>query len=162
MVAAGVALAGWLAAGLFAAVPAGAGLVAAAATDLATHRFSVRALGVASALVALALIFDAAASGAWSRLGFAAAGTAVSAVLLIATWVGTRGLAFGDVLLVTFAVAVPLYVSALAAAVALGAASLAAAGLVAMRAAVLGADRPATVPLAPALLVGWLVGLVVG
>ena len=162
IIAAGVAIAGWLATGLIAAVPAGAGLVAAAATDLATHRFSTSALGVAAALVALALTIDAAAHGTWSRLGLAAAGTVVAAVLLTAAWLGTRGMAFGDVLLVTFAVAIPLCMSVPPATVALGAALMAAAALIAVRVARLGVERPATVPLAPALLVGWLVAVVVG
>jgi hypothetical protein len=160
--AAAVAIAAWLATGLLAAVPAGAGLVAVAATDLTTHRFSTRTLGIVGVLVALALTVDAAAGGTWSRLVLTTAGSVVTAALLTAAWLGTRGLAFGDVLLVTFTVAVPLYMSALAAAVALGVALLAAAAIVVVRVARLGAVRPATVPLAPALLVGWLVGVVVG
>jgi hypothetical protein len=162
IIAAAVAIAGWLATGSIAAIAAGVGLVAPAATDLGTHRFSTRALGGAAALVALALTVDAAADGTSSRLVLTAVGSAVTATLLTVVWFVTPGLAFGDVLLVTFTVAVPLHMSALAVAVALGVALFAAAAIVVVRVAWRGADRPATVPLAPALLIGWLAGVVVG
>lgn len=162
VIAAAVAIAGLLATGLLAAVPAGAGLVVASASDLTTHRFSTQRLGIAGNLVAAALILDTAVDGTWARLAFAMAATAGVAALLTVVWLVTRGLAFGDVLLVSFTLAIPLYVSMLAAAVTLGVALLVAAGVVAVRVIRLGPDRPSTVALAPALLVGWLAGVIVG
>lgn len=152
---------GWLATDLPAAVPAGAGLGVLAVSDLATHRISIRTLGVSAGLVALALTIDAAIDHSWDRLAWAVGGTATVAALLVFAWFSTAGISFGDVLLGAFAVAVPLYLSLAAAAVTVLVA-LAAAGLYALtRAARLGAGRSTTVPLAPALLVGWLCGMVV-
>lgn len=162
VIAATVAIAGLLATGLLAAVPAGAGLVVAAASDLTTHRFSTHRLGITGGLAAAVLLIDTAVDGTWARLAFAMAATAGVAALLTVTWLVTRGLAFGDVLLVAFTLAIPLYMSVLAAAVTSGVAVLAAAAVVAVRVVRLGPDRPSTIALAPALLVGWLAGVIVG
>ena len=153
---------GWLATGLLAAIPAGAGLGVVAVSDLATHRFSIRTLGVASALVAPALIVDAAISGSWHHLAAAGGGTAAVSTLLLLVWLGTAGVAFGDVLLGIFTLVVPLYLSLMSAAATGLVTLVAAAGLVLARGARFGAGRSATFPLAPALLVGWLCGVVVG
>lgn len=152
---------GWLATDLPAAVPAGAALGVLAVSDLATHRISIRTLGVGSGLVALALTVDAASRRSWEHLALAIGGTAATAALLAIAWLSTTGISFGDVLLGAFALGVPLYVSLTATAITVLAA-LAVAGLyVLARAARSGARRSPTVPLAPALLVGWLCGVVV-
>jgi hypothetical protein len=158
----GAAVAGWVAADLVAAVPAGIGLALAAASDLTTHRFSVRTLGLASLMVAAALIADAAATDSWRALGVAGGGTVAVSVLLLLSWLVTAGLAFGDVLLGVFTLVVPLYLSLTAAAITVVVALAVAAGFVIARAARSGSSRSAMVPLAPALLVGWLCGVVAG
>lgn len=159
-IAACAATLGWLPTRLLAALPAGACLALLAASDLATHRFSLRALGSGSALVVLALAADSELNHTWERLAVAAIGAALVSMLLVLAWLWASGLAFGDVLLVVFTVVVPLYVSTTAAAVTLVAALIAAAVYVGARAAWLGRARSAVVPLAPALLAGWLCGMV--
>ena len=160
-VAIAAAAVGWLATDLPAAVPAGAGLGVLAASDLAAHRISIRTLSVGSGLVALALAVDAAIGHSWDRLVLAVAGTTVVAAVLGLAWLSTMGISFGDVLLGAFALAVPLYLSLTATAVTVLVALAAAALYVVGRAARSGARRSTTVPLAPALLVGWLCGMVV-
>ena len=71
-------------------------------------------------------------------------------------------MAFGDVLLAAFTVAVPAALSWRAVFVTFVATALIAGGIVIARVVRLGSSRPHTVPLAPALLGGWLCGLVVG
>lgn len=159
-VAVGAATVGWLATDLPAAVPAGTALGVLAVSDLATHRISIRALAVGSGLVALALTVDAAVGNSWERLALAIAGTAAAAALLAIAWLSAGGISFGDVLLGAFALAVPFYLSLTATAITVLAALVTAALYVAARTARLGARRSATVPLAPALLVGWLCGVV--
>ena len=132
-----------------------------AVSDLASHRFSLRVLGFSAGLVALALAADATLGHSWDRLGLAAAGTAGACALLLALWLSTSSFALGDVLLLAFTVCVPLYLSIVAAAVAVLVALVVAAGYVIARAAVLGPARSTTVPLGPALLVGWVCGVVV-
>jgi hypothetical protein len=161
-VALGAAASGWAASGLLAAVPAAGGLAVIAISDLTTHRFSVRTLGVASAIVAAALIADAAASGSWHHLAIAGGGAVAVSVMLLLTWVVAAGVAFGDQLLGVFTLVVPLYLSLTAAAITVVAALVAAAGFVIARAAWSGPTRSTMVPLAPALLVGWLCGVVAG
>jgi hypothetical protein len=153
---------GWAASGLLAAVPAAIGLALAAASDLTTHRFSVRTLGLASVMVAAALIADAAATGSWHHLAVAGGGTVALSALLLLTWLVTAGVAFGDLLLGVFTLVVPLYLSLTAAAITVVVALTAAAGFVIARAAWSGPSRSTMVPLAPALLVGWLCGVVAG
>jgi hypothetical protein len=157
-----VAIIGWLATDLVAAVPAGACLTVVAATDLSTRRFSIRTLGIASLLVALALGANAAAEGSLTRLTVVLSGTAAVGGLLGLVWLAIGGLAFGDVLLVAFTISVPLHVSARAAAVTISVALAAAALTVLARAVMQRSTRGRSVALAPALLVGWVCGLVVG
>lgn len=161
VLAVGASATGLAAIGVLAAAPAGAGLAICAVSDLASHRFSLRVLGVSAGLVALALATDATLGHSWDRLGLAAAGTAGVGVLLLALWLSTSSLALGDVLLVAFTVFVPLYLSIVAAALAVLIALVAAAGYVFTRAALLGPARSTTVPLGPALLVGWVCGVVI-
>lgn len=151
---------GWLATGLLGAAAAGATLVVLAASDLASHRFSVLLLGAGTAVVVVALTIDSVRNESWSRMAVCATGTAGVATLLAIAWLSTSGIAFGDVLLATFAIAVPLYVSMTAAVVTVLATLVAAALYIVVRAARRGASRAPTVPLGPALLVGWLCGVV--
>lgn len=160
-VAIAAAAVGCLATDLLAAVPAGAGLGILAMSDLAAHRISIRTVGVASGLVAFGLTVEAATGHSWDRLALAFGGTAGVAALLVVAWLSTTGISFGDVLLGAFALAVPLYLSLTATAVTVLVALAAAALYVVGRAARSGARRSTTVPLAPALLVGWLCGMVV-
>lgn len=149
--------------GLIAAVPAATGLTALAASDLATRRFSLTILRVASALVAGGLVLDSASDSAWDQLAIAAAASGIVAIALLAVWLGTRGVAFGDVLLVTFAVVVPAWLSPRAAALTIVVASVVAAAIVLLR--LRGeSERVATgtIALGPALLVGWVFAMVVG
>jgi hypothetical protein len=149
--------------GLIAALPAATGLTAVAATDLAARRFSLTFLRAASALVVAGLLLDAARGSAWDRLAVAATVSIGVAVAMLVLWVGTRGVAFGDVLLVTFAVAVPAWLSPRAAGLTVLVALVVAAAVVLVR------PRPqseavaaGTVALGPALLAGWVVAMVVG
>jgi len=160
-VAVAAATVGWLATDLPAAVPAGAALGVLAVSDLATHRVSIRTLAVGSGLVALALTVDAAVGNSWERLALAIGGTATTAALLAIAWLSTSGISFGDVLLGAFALAVPLYLSITATAMTVLVALVTSALYVVARAALLGARRSSTIPLVPALLVGWLCGVLV-
>ncbi len=112
-------------------------------------------------LVALALTAEADRSAEWGRLAVAAVATAAVAVVLLVIWISTVGIALGDILLLAFALAVPLYLSFRAAAITVVVALVAAAAFVAVRFVRRGPARPTTVALAPALLAGWLVALVV-
>lgn len=161
-VASGAAGAGWLTTGLLAALPAGAGLALMAVSDSATHRFSTRTFGIASLLVATALTYDAIARGAWSQLALTLATTAGALAVLSCLWSASSGAAFGDVLLTTFGLVVPSFVSIRSAAVAMLATPIAAALVVLVRVSRDGASRTRTVPFAPALMAGWLVGVTVG
>lgn len=157
----GAGATGWAATGVIAAAPAGAGLTMCAASDLASNRFSLRVLGFSAGLVAFALTADATLGHSWDRLGLAAAGTAGVCVLLLTLWLSTSSFALGDVLLVAFTVFVPLYLSLVSAALAVLVALVAAAGYVVTRAALRGPARSTRVPLGPALLVGWVCGVVI-
>lgn len=86
---------GFWQAGLIAAVPAATGLTVLAASDLTTHRFSLKTLRLATALVAGGLVVDTRRSSAWERLvaGVAVAGLVALAVL--ALWLSTAGIAPG-------------------------------------------------------------------
>ena len=149
--------------GLIAAVPAATGLAALASSDLATRRFSLASLRTASALVAVGLLLDAARGSTWDRLAMAAAVSSGVAVAMLALWVGTRGVAFGDVLLVTFAVAVPARLSPRAAGLTVLVALVVAAAVVLVRPLRQSEGVAAgTVALGPALLAGWVVAMVVG
>lgn len=149
--------------GLIAAVPAATGLTALAASDLATRRFSLAALRVASALVVAGLLLDTVRDSAWERLAIAAAVSGLVAVAMLALWIGARGVAFGDVLLVTFAVAVPAWLSPRAAVLTVLVALVVAAAIVVARPRRQSEGlAPATIALGPALLAGWVVAMVVG
>jgi len=156
-----VAALGYLQTGLIAAVPAATGLAALAASDLTTRRFSLRTLKVASVLVGVGLLLDSGRASDWDRLVVAFGVTALAAVALTAAWLGTKGIAFGDVLLTAFAVAVPAWVSPRAAGVTMLVGVLAAFVMVIVR-RMWPDDQPAGVAFAPALLAGWMVAMVVG
>lgn len=149
--------------GLIAAVPAATGLTALAASDLATRRFSLAALRVASALVVAGLLLDTARDSAWDRLAITAAISGLAAVAMLALWMVARGVAFGDVLLVTFAVAVPAWLSPRAAGLTVLVALVVAAGVVLVRPRRQSEGvATGTIALGPALLAGWVVAMVVG
>lgn len=153
---------GYLHTGMVAAVPAATGLAALAASDLSSHRFSLRTLRVASVLVAVGLLVDSSRAAAWDRLAVAAAVTALVAAAVAGAWLGNRGIAFGDVLLTSFAVAVPAWLSPRAAAVTVFVGVVAAALLVLVRRAQADQRTSSTVAFGPALLAGWVVAMVVG
>ena len=149
--------------GLIAAVPAATGLTALAASALGTRRFSLAILRVASALVVAGLLLDAALGSAWGRLAIAAAMTGLTGVAMLALWMVARGVAFGDILLVTFSVSVPALLSPRAAGLAVLVALVVAAAVVLIRPR--GQHEglaTGTVALGPALLAGWIVAMVVG
>ncbi|MFZ6003072.1 MAG: hypothetical protein ACOYXM_03995 [Actinomycetota bacterium] len=148
--------------GLIAVVPAATGLAALAVSDVTSRRFSLRTLRVASVLVAVGLLVDSSRAAAWDRLAVAAAVTVLVATALAGAWLGTRGIAFGDVLLTSFAVAVPAWLSPRAAAVTVFVAVVAAALLVLVRRVGGGDGTGSTVAIGPALLAGWVVAMVVG
>lgn len=98
----------------------------------------------------------------WDRLLATGAVAGVVAVTVLALWLTTAGIAFGDVLLLTFAVLVPAWLSPWAAvATVLIALVLGGAAAMAER-----YGRPAgqapEVALGPALLAGWVAAMVVG
>lgn len=148
--------------GLIAAVPAATGLTALAISDLAAKRFSLTLLRAASALVIVGLLLDAARASAWNRLAIAVAITGLTGVAMLASWLVARGVAFGDVLLVTFAVAVPAWLSPRAASVTVLVALVVAAAVVLVRPREQSEGATGTIALGPALLVGWVVAMVVG
>jgi hypothetical protein len=152
---------GYVHTGLIAALPAAAGLAALAASDLATRRFSHRTLRASSALVGAGLILDSGRTEAWDRLVAAAVVTGLVGIGMLGTWLGTRGIAFGDVLLTTFAIAVPAWLSPTAAAVTVLTTVLVAFVMFLVRRMrdACGADG---LPLGPALLAGWVAAMVVG
>lgn len=152
---------GYAHSGLIAAVPAATGLAALAASDLATRRFSLRTLRVSSVLVGTGLVLDSGRAGAWDRLVAAVVVTALVGLALLGAWLGARGIAFGDVLLTTFAVSVPAWLSPSAAVVTVLAALVVALGIVLFRRVRDATDGPG-VPLGPALLAGWVFAMVVG
>lgn len=149
--------------GLIAAVPAATGLTALAASDLATRRFSLKTLRLATALVVAGLVVDSMRASAWDRIVATVAVAGVVAVAVLALWFSTAGIAFGDALLLTFAVLVPAWLSPRAAAVTILVAVVVG-GVVAVvqRQGRPVGRSPATVALGPALLVGWTVGVMVG
>lgn len=156
-----VAALGFLQTGLIAAVPAATGLAALAASDITTRRFSLRTLGVASVLVSVGLLLDSLRASDWDRPIVAFVVTALAAITLTAGWLGTKGIAFGDVLLTAFAVAVPAWVSPRAAGVTVLVGVLAAFVMVIVR-RIRPDDHSDGVAFAPALLAGWMVAMVVG
>ena len=156
-----IAALGYLHTGLIAAVPAATGLAALAASDLTTRRFSLRTLGVASVLVSAGLLLDSGRTSEWDRLVVATGVTGLVAATLGAAWLGTRGIAFGDVLLTTFAVIVPAWVSPRAAVVTVLIGILAAFVMVVVQ-RIRTTGRPGSVAFGPALLAGWVVAMVVG
>lgn len=149
--------------GLIAAVPAAAGLTMLAASDLTTHRFSLKTLGRTVALVVAGLVVDTARSSAWNRLVATVVVAGLVGFSFLALWLSTGGVAFGDVLLLTSAVLVPAWLSPRAAGATV-LVTLVVGGAIAM---VRRHGRPAgasatTVALGPPLLAGWAVGVVVG
>jgi hypothetical protein len=149
--------------GLIAAIPAAWGLTALAASDLTSHRFSLKTLRRVTALVVAGLLVDAVRSSAWDRLVVTAAIACLVALAVLALWLKTGGFAFGDVLLLTFAVLVPAWLSPWAA----GTTILVALVVGGAAAMVQRSGRPAgrssaTIALGPALLAGWVFAMVVG
>ena len=149
--------------GMTAALPAGLGLAAVARSDLATHRFSLAELRVVASIVALCGLLDTVVSAEWQRLGGTVliAGLTVLAILLL--WLTTSVVAFGDVVLVAFALPVPASLSPRAVGTMLFVA-LVVGGVTGVvqrvrRTTISTSDR---VAFGPALLAGWLVGVTVG
>lgn len=149
--------------GLIASVPAAVGLTVLATSDLTTHRFSLKTLGRAAALVVAGLVVDTARSSAWNRLVATVVVACIVGLSLLALWLSTGGVAFGDVLLLTFTVLVPAWLSPRAAGATV-LVTLIVGGAVAMfQRHGRPADPPhATVALGPPLLAGWAVGVMVG
>jgi len=152
---------GYAQTGLIAAVPAAAGLAALAASDLATRRFSLRTLRLSAVLVGVSIVLDSRRAEAWDRLFVAVFVTVLVGAVLLAAWLGTRGIAFGDVLLTTYAVAVPAWLSPKAAAVTVVVGLLAASVMIAVR-RLTRTHQPSGLAIGPALLAGWVVAAVVG
>lgn len=158
-----VAALGFWQTGLIAAVPAATGLTALAASDLTTHRFSLKTLRMATALVVASLVIDTMRSSAWDRLAATLAVTGLIALAVFTVWLSTAGIALGDVLLLTFALLVPAWLSPWAAVVTvLVALVVGGAAAVIQRHGRPAGPSPATVALGPALLAGWAVGVMVG
>ena len=157
-----VAAFGYVHTGLIAALPAATGLAAVAASDLATRRFSLRTLQVSSVLVGIGLVLDSRRGAAWDRLLVAGVVTALIGIGLLGAWLGTRGIAFGDVLLTTFAVAVPAWLSPRAAFVTVLGAVLVTFVVILARRTRDSSESSAGLAFGPALLAGWLVAMVVG
>lgn len=149
--------------GLIAAVPAATGLTALAASDLTTHRFSLTTLRLATAFVVAGLVIDSMRVSDWDRLIATALVAGVVAVTVLALWLNTAGIAFGDVLLLTFAVLVPAWLSPWAA-VATVLIALVVGGATAMiqRHGRPAGRLPVAVAFGPALLAGWVAAMVVG
>ena len=158
-----VAAFGFWQTGLIAAVPAAMGLTALAASDLTTHRFSLKTLRLATALVVAGFVVDAMRASAWDRLVATVAVAGLVALAVLALWLSTAGIALGDVLLLTFAVLVPAWLSPWAAGATI-LVTLVVGGAIAViqRHGRPAGRSPATVALGPALLVGWAVGVMVG
>lgn len=147
----------------FAAVPSALLLVSVAESDLKTRRFSLGLLGSAAAMTIFGLALDSWVRWEWGAVVRALVMAGAAGVLLLGVWVVTRAIAFGDVLLVVFAMPVPAWLSLRAAGVTLLVA-LAVAGCLAIaqarrRRTFFGGG---TVAVGPPLLVGWLAGIVVG
>jgi len=158
-----VAVVGTLTAGSFAAAPAGAALAYLALSDLAIRRFSLRLLGGATVTVCAVIGAEAIGRGATRRLVDWL--LTLSALIVVATlaWFATKGVSFGDVLLVSFAALVPAWMSPAAVALMVGSAFVAAGSMVLARRLRSGAAVHAeAVAFGPALVVGWLVGVSVG
>lgn len=158
-----VAALGFWQTGLIAAVPAALGLTALAASDLTTHRFSLKTLRLAAALVVAGFVVDAIRASTWDRLVATVAVAGLVALAVLVLWLSTAGIALGDVLLLTLAVLVPAWLSPWAAGVTI-LVTLVVGGAIAV---IQRHGRPAgrsaaTVALGPALLVGWAVGVMVG
>lgn len=149
--------------GLIATVPAATGLTVLAASDLRTHRFSLKTLRLATAFVAAGLVVDSMRSSDWGRLLATGVVAGVVAVAVLALWVNTPGIAFGDVLLLTFAVLVPAWLSPWAAAATVLVALVVGGAAATIKRRGRRAGRsPVTVALGPALLAGWVAAMVVG
>ena len=158
-----VAALGFWQTGLVATVPAATGLTVLAASDLTTHRFSLKTLRLATAVVVAGLVVDSMRASDWDRLIATAVVAGVVATTVLALWLNTAGIAFGDVLLLTFAVLVPAWLSPWAAVVTVLIA-LVVGGAAAMiqRHGRPPGRSPVAVAFAPALLTGWVAAMVVG
>ena len=158
-----VAALGFWQTGLIAAVPAAMGLTALAASDLTTHRFSLKTLRLATALVVAGFVVDAIRASTWDRLVATVAVAGLVALAVLVLWLSTAGIALGDVLLLTFAVLVPAWLSPWAAgATILVTLMVGGAVAVVQRHGRSEGGSPATVALGPALLAGWVIAVVVG
>lgn len=158
-----VAVVGTLAAGSFAAVPAGVALAYLAWSDLAIRRFSLRLLGGATLTVCGVIGAEAIGGGATRRLLDWLLTLSALTVIAALVWSATKGVSFGDVLLVGFAALVPAWMSPAAVALMVGSAFVAAGAMVVARRLRSGtAVRDDAVAFGPALVVGWLVGVSFG
>ena len=158
-----IAVVGLWQTGMIAALPGAIGLTALAVSDAATRRFSVRTFRVAGALVVVGLLLDTARASAWDRLAVGIA--LVSAVTLtwLVLWLATVGVAFGDVLLATFAVLIPAWLSPRAVGSTIFVALVVGGAVAAIQRHHRRSSADAgTIALGPALLMGWVAGVVIG
>lgn len=158
-----VAVVGMLTTGSLAAMPAGLALSYLAWSDLTTRRFSLRLLAGATLAVCVVIAAETIRRGTIRHMVVRLA--VLSAVLVLAGlgWLATRGVSFGDVLLVGFAAIVPAWMSPAAIVLMVGSAFVAAGAVVVVRR--LRSEGPvpgAAVAFGPALVVGWLVGVSFG
>lgn len=157
-----VAAAGALTSGSVAALPAGVALTYLAWSDLTSRRLSLRLLAGATVVVTTSIAAEAINGGSARRFGPAAVAIFVLLVTATGAWMATRGIAFGDVLLLGFAALVPAWLSAPAVVTMVGVAIVVAGiGVAARRLRPNPTARP-SVAFAPALLVGWIVGVAIG
>ena len=158
-----MAVVGTLTAGSLAAVPAGAALAYLAWSDLEGRRFSLRLLGGTTLAVCAVIGVEAIERGATRRLVDGLLTLSVLLVVAALGWLATRGVSFGDVLLVGFAALVPAWMSPAAVVLMVGSAFVAAGAMVAARRLRFGTVvHGAAVAFGPALVVGWLVGVSFG
>lgn len=157
-----VAAVGALTSGSAAALPAGVALTYLAWSDLISRRLSLRLLAGATVVVSTSIAAEAINGGSAKRLGPAAVAVLVLLIAATTAWMATRGIAFGDVLLLGFAALVPAWLSAAAVVTMVGVAIVVAGiGVAARRLRPDLTARP-SVAFAPALLVGWVVGVAIG
>ena len=158
-----MAVVGMLTTGSLAALPAGLALSHLAWSDLTTRRFSLRLLAGATLAVSVVIAAEATRRGTIRHVLGALAVLAVVLVSVGLGWLATRGVSFGDVLLVGFAALVPAWMSPAAVLLMVGSAFVAAGAVVVARRLRYGQPaHGAAVALGPALLVGWLVGVSFG
>ena len=137
-------------------------LTSLAWSDLPTHRLSLRLLGWATVVVAMSIVAEAVHRRSAGPLVPTAVALLVLVVAAAVAWLATRGIAFGDVLLLGFAALVPAWLSAWAVVTMVGVAIVVAAIVVTARRLLGDLTARSTVAFAPALLVGWIVAVAIG